>query len=325
MSVATSEFSCQVSPEVAHSFVANFFGEVDLGHQSRNRCFQRVAEQLSRHPGGTLPEKLSAPNDYIAMDRLMNRPETTHAAVLTPHCQRTLEKMRAHPGVVLILHDTTELNYTGKKALGLPKIGNGTTCGYLCHNSLAVEPQQREVFGLVQQILHKRETVGKKEGVKAKRERLTRESRLWSKAVLALPAAPQGQRWVDVCDRGADLFEFLATEKQQGRACLVRSTHNRRVLLGPAAEVAPGEHVEGQQAKLHDYLRTLPAVGDQRSKEFYDRVQEKERRATLCVSFAEVQVLPPHVKRGEYEETPLRAWAVRVWEASPSEKGTKLE
>ena len=44
-------------------------------------------------------------------------------------------------------------------------------------NSLAVDPDSRDVFGLVSQLLHQRVAVGKKEGVKQKRERATRESR----------------------------------------------------------------------------------------------------------------------------------------------------
>lgn len=317
MPAPSTTFPSEVAEDIAQGFVPAYFGDVDLGHRSRNRCFQRVAEQISRHPGGTLPDKLSAPNDYIAMDRLMNRPETTHAAVLTPHCQRRLEKMRAHAGVVLILHDTTVLDYSGKKALGLSALGNGHGSGYLCHNSLAVDPQQRDVLGLVSQILHQRVAIGKKEGVKAKRQRSTRESRLWSRAVAELPAAPEGKRWVDVCDRGADLFEFLATEQSLGRLCVVRSAHNRRIWVGHDGQ--------GEKARLHDYLRTLPAVGERRGKEIYDRVLEKERKAKLCVSYAAVAIVPPHVKKGEYENKPIRAWAVRVWEESPPAKGTKRE
>lgn len=317
MPTAATEYPLEVPEQVAQGFMADYFGKVDLGHHSRNRCFQRVAEQISRHPGGTLPDKLSTPNDYIAMDRLMNRPETTHAAVLAAHRQRTLEKMRAHAGVVLILHDTTVLDYSGKKALGLSALGNGHGSGYLCHNSLAVDPQRRDVLGLVSQILQQRLAVGKKEGVKAKRERRTRESRLWSRAVADLPVAPQGQRWLDVCDRGADLFEFLATEQSLGRCCLVRSAHHRSIHVG--------HDDPGDKTRLHDYLRTLPAVGDRRSKEIYDRVLEKERTATLCVSYAAVKIVPPHVKKGEYDNQPIRVWAVRVWEESAPAKGTKLE
>jgi hypothetical protein len=50
-----------------------------------------------------LPDKMGSPACYAAMDRLMNREETTHARVLASHRERTLAKMQASPGVVLIL------------------------------------------------------------------------------------------------------------------------------------------------------------------------------------------------------------------------------
>ena len=313
----TEEYPTELAPEVARGFVADYFGDVDLGHRSRNRCFRRVAEQIGRHPGGTLPDKLSDPNDYVAMDRLMNRPETTHAAVLASHRQRTVEKMRACAGAVLILHDTTVLDYSGKKSLGLSAVGNGHGSGYLCHNSLAVDPQQRDVLGLVSQILHQRVAVGKKEGVKAKRERQSRESRLWSRAVAEMPALPEGKHCVDVCDRGADLFEFLATEQSLGRRCLVRSAQNRSIRVGHDGQ--------GKRKLLHDHLRTLPAAAEKRAKEIYDRALGAERKARLCVSYAAVEILPPHVRKGEYDKVPVKAWAVRVWEQAPPANGTKLE
>lgn len=307
----------EVTEKQAHGFVSAYFGDVDLGHQSRNRCFARVAQPISRHPGGTLPDKLSNPADYAAMDRLMNRPETTHASVLTPHCQRTVEKMRACAGAVLILHDTTVLDYSGKKSLKLAAVGNGHGTGYLCHNSLAVDAQNRDVFGLVSQILHQRVRAPRREGVKKKRARQSRESRLWSRAVEDLPAAPAGKHWVDVADRGADLFEFLATEQRLGRCCVVRSAHNRRVRLGHDGQ--------GERALLHTHLRTLPAVGETHRKEIYDRPLECQRVATLRVAYAAVEILPPHVRKGEYDPVPIWAWAVRVWEEKPPANAAKLE
>jgi hypothetical protein len=317
MQTTATEYPIEVAQEVSQGFVANYFAKVDLGHQSRNRCFERVAQQISRHPGGTLPDKLSDPADYAAMDRLMNRPETTHTSVLTPHYQRTREKMEAHQGVVLILHDTTELDYSGRKTLKLSAVGNGHGSGYLCHNSLAVDPERRDVFGLVSQILHQRVAVGKKESVAKKRARQTRESRLWSRAVEACPQAPADKHWVDVCDRGADLFEFLATEQRLGRRCVVRSKSNRRIRIGHDGN--------GANALLHDWLRKLPAVGAAHTKEIYDRGQEKERTAKLHVSYGAVEILPPHVKRGEYDKIPIKAWAVRVWEKASPETKDPLE
>jgi len=58
-----------------------------------------VAQQISRHPGGTLQDKLSNTADYHAMDRLMNRSETTHERVLAAHRERTLAKMQADESI----------------------------------------------------------------------------------------------------------------------------------------------------------------------------------------------------------------------------------
>src|SRR5262245_5531228 len=98
-------------PTLETPFGQTHFGGCDLGHQQRNRCLVKIADAIYRHPGGTLPHKLHAPKDYKAMDRLMHRPEVTHAAVLAGHRQRTLDRMRQTAGPVLVLHDTTELDY----------------------------------------------------------------------------------------------------------------------------------------------------------------------------------------------------------------------
>jgi hypothetical protein len=317
MQTANPDYPVEVPEATARGFVASYFGEVDLGHKSRNESFARVAQQISRHPGGTLPDKMGDKNKYTAMNRLVNRAETTHASVLAPHRERTLEKMHACTKAVLIVHDTTVFDFSGRKSLGLAPVGNGHGTGYLCHNSLVVDAENREVLGLLSQVLHQRVPVPRGEGVKKKRERKSRESRLWSRTVEDLPPVPQRKHWVDVADRGADLFEFLATEQRLGRSCVVRSAHNRRVRIGHDGHGAP--------ALLQTHLRTLPAMGESHCKKIYDRKLECERQATLRVTYAEVEILPPHVRKGEYDLTPIRAWAVRVWEEKPPENAAKLE
>src|ERR1700689_2153369 len=137
------------------SFGETHFAAANLGHQERNRCLVKIADLLHRHPGGTLPHKLHAPKDYKAMDRLMNRPEVTHGAVLQAHHERTLALLRQAEGPMLILHDTTELDYSGLTSITeLGSIGGNLGRGYLCHNSLAFDPRRGPVLGLAPQILH---------------------------------------------------------------------------------------------------------------------------------------------------------------------------
>src|SRR5947209_3926375 len=198
--------------------VVTEMGQCSLGHQRRSARLADSARRISQHPGGSLPEKLADPAAYRATLALMNHPATTHAAVLQPHIQATRQRMAEAAGTVLIVHDATELDYSGQTTLAsMGPIGNGGGQGYECHNSLAVDAHSGDLLGLVCQQLHSRVRKPAAEGVRASRERASRESRLWIQAVQAIGPAPEGCHWVDVCDRGADTFEFLEYQCQHQR------------------------------------------------------------------------------------------------------------
>lgn len=291
------------------SFGETHFGGADLGHRLRNRCLVKIADAIHRHPGGTLPKKLHAPEDYKAMDRLMNRPEVTHQAVVLPHCQRTLEQMRQADGPVLVLHDTTELDYSGLHSIAdLGSIGGNLGRGYLCHNSLAFDPKQHRVLGLAHQILHARQLVGRQEGVAHKRQRQSRESRLWPRAVQAIGPAPADRLWVHVADRGSDTFEHLAQHVQAGSSFVIRSSGRRKV--------QPGHDGVNKARSLRRYARSLPVQGN-KPVVIGARAKQSEQHAAVGIAFAPVLVHPPHVKRGNYEKRPLPLWLVVVRELEP--------
>jgi hypothetical protein len=299
------------------SFGELHFGQAALGHRRRSQCLVRIASGIYRHPGGTLPAKLHQPSAYKAMDRLMNRPEVTHAAVLGPHRRRTLAQLRRRAAVVLIVHDTTELDYSGLRSIAdLGPIGGGHTRGYLCHNSLAIDPQRQEVLGLANQILHRRRHVGRKEPVRAKRERPDRESRLWVDGVAAVGPAPEGCSWVHVADRGADTFEFLGRPWGPWDGFVMRSKVNR--------VIRRGHDPQGAAGYLHTYARTLPLRG-RREVRVSARPGQPGRQAVVALSFAAVLLWPPHVCRGLYDKRPLPLWVVRVAEVSPPRGAKPLE
>ena len=291
------------------SFGEKHFGEAALADPRRRSCLVRIADRIYRHPGGTLPMKLHDPKDYKAMVRLMNRPEVTHASVLASHRHVTLATMRQAEGLVLVIHDTTELDYTGLLSIGtLGSIGNGGRRGYLCHNTLAFDPARHEVLGLANQILHHRRLVGKKEKLKAKRERADRESRLWVEGVNAIGSAPVGCRWIHVADRGADSFEFLACLAATGDGYVLRSKTERCIRRG--------HDPEGPKDFLHAYARTLP-LHERRQVVISARAGRPERQATVAVAFAPVLLALPRLRRGDYDKRPLAVWVVRVSEIDP--------
>lgn len=141
--------------------------------------------------------------------------------------------MEQHDGVRLLIHDTTELDYPGKRhsLKHLGPIGKGGRPGLLGHNTVVVEPRRRELWGLANQILVRHHRAPKGETRRAKRRRPTRERRIWKRGSEALGPVPAGRRWIDGCDRGADRFESIDHKHQQGQRYLVRSRSNRRVLV----------------------------------------------------------------------------------------------
>jgi hypothetical protein len=224
--------------------------------------------------------------------------------------------LRHADGPMLLLHDTTELDYSGLASIAnLGSIGGNLGRGYLCHNSLVFDPRQRQVLGLAHQILHCRQLVGRKEGVKAKRDRNSRESRLWTRALTAIGPAPVGQLWVHVADRGADTFEHLAKHVTEGSSFVIRTLGKRRM--------RPGHEGQGPQQTMRDYAASLPLHGCKQVL-IGARQGSSERRAKVSVAFAPVQVLPPHVRRGDYVKQPLPLWVVVVREPKAPKGRTPL-
>jgi hypothetical protein len=68
--------------------------------------------------------------------------------VLQPHGDRTLQRMREHPGTVVVAGDITELDFTSRKSLRgqLGRIGDGRGYGYECFNLLAIRADTTEAL-----------------------------------------------------------------------------------------------------------------------------------------------------------------------------------
>jgi hypothetical protein len=291
------------------SFGSLHFGGARLGDVRRTRRLVQAADAIVQHPGGTLPQKLHDPYPLDGVYRLANRKEVTHEAVLEPHRQRTLRAMREAEGPVLVIHDTTELDYTSLTSLtGLGQIGNGRGRGYECHNALAVHAPTRAVLGLANQILARRDTVGKGESRQARRDRETRESRLWKRGSEAVGPAPEGALWVDVCDRGADVFEYIAYKHESSGHYIVRSKHDR--LCTVLVDGAP------RRRKLHGYARALEPLGG-RYVSVAARDGHPARRAKVLVAAGGVELVAPKQPRGDHgpEPLPLRVVVLREVEA----------
>jgi hypothetical protein len=306
------------------SFGERTFSGIDLGDARRTARLIQAADDMCRHPGGTLPDKFPKPADLRAFYRLMNCETVTHDLLLGAHTEDTRCRVAAcGTDVVLVIHDGTELDYTSRQALSecMGQIGKGTGRGYVCHNSLAVRlcvnPTQGtvvpETLGLLSQILHRRPRVRKDETHKEARERVSRESRLWRRGVERCGPTPAGVRCVDVSDSLSDTFEYMAYEVEQDRLFVLRAKENRR-LAEPI----------GEEAYLFDAVRTVKAMG-QRTLKVPTSPGRKARITQVQIAFTPVCIAPPNRKSGDYAPVPLNLWAVRVWEPNTPADEEPLE
>ena len=132
--------------EPKKSFGEQNFGGCDLGDERRSQRLPQLADEMHRHPGGSLPEKLSRQRDLDSFYRLCEADEVTHAAVIEQHRQKTLQYLQASEDFVLAISDATELDYTThhKVAENLGQIGKGTARWPWSKSSSQPKPNGKE-------------------------------------------------------------------------------------------------------------------------------------------------------------------------------------
>jgi Transposase DNA-binding len=288
-------------------FGLQHFQGCDFGDARLTRRAVLSAAVILKHPGGTLPHKLPA-NELLGFYRLVNNSKVTHQKMLQGHQMRVFERIRqAVDGggirVLLLISDTTELDWSGLESADLGSIGNGGGQGLLCHNVLAYDFDRHQVIGLANQVMHKRRDVRKGETARQKREDPQRESRLWKRALVDFPAPPQGQLQVNICDRGSDTFENIEFWESQSRKYVIRSKSNRKIDRDQSGEII----------RLHDLARGLNRAG-RRTIEVSENHGQPGRLATVEIAYSPVVLPAPKCRRGEHSDQPAKAWVVHVRE-----------
>jgi hypothetical protein len=284
------------------------FDQAELGDQRRTRRAVKVAAQMVRRPGDSIPGQAATWPATKASYRLFDQEEVTFEALNQGHWRAVRQEAACRP-VVLMIEDTTKLDFTGHPATAdLGPIGDGGGRGLMLHSTLAVDPAGAgDVLGLAYQMLFCREEAPPDETRIQRRHRL-REFRIWVQSVRAIGESPAGSRWIHVCDRGADGFELFDACRQTHVDCVIRLAQDRRC--------APGHEAATPCEGLMHWARTLPACGQQ-TVQLRRRPQRSPREACLSVAYSAVTLFPPWLDRSKGEPWP--GWVVRVWEpATPA-------
>ncbi len=251
-------------------------------------------------------------SDLKAGYRLIDSDQATFANIGDPHRQAT---KNCPPGTWLIVSDTTEVEFgRDNKARGLGPLGRGSGRGFLLHSGLMVHPTTREVRGLAGQVVRCRKPAPKGETGLARLKR-NRESELWGQLAEQIGPPPEGARFVFVCDRGADDFEYLCRLLHQRHDWLIRVARSNRKVS-----------VSGEKTSLDEALEQMPVAG---SYELTYRLPTGgERTAKMEVRFGLVGLLAPHFRSPWLKASGIEmiaTWVVMARETHPPRDVEPLE
>jgi hypothetical protein len=275
------------------------FGNCQLGDQRRTRRAVKFAAQVAADPSGSTPEQTEKWSDCKAAYHLLDREETTFAALAGPHWGRTKGTFQGH---ILLIDDTTDVCFGQRSIAGMGMINDQHHPGFLLHSSLAVQADSGEVLGLAgQTIRHRRRC--QKQHSRQRIKRADRESRIWGDVIDLVGPPAEGVLLTHVCDRGADNFEVYCHLVQQRSAWVIRAAQNDRLILTP----------QGEKQRLDDYLDTLSPAGSY-ALELRATAQRSGRTARLEVRFGPLSMPRPHDTSAWVKESGIRQIAMHVVE-----------
>jgi hypothetical protein len=301
----------------------NFEGAT-LGDVRRTRRVVRVATEMVATPGASLPQIAHTHTDVKATYALLAHASSTPEHLQAGHRALVQDAMHEGTAPVLLVEDTTVLSWAGSAPVpGLGPIGDsrGGLQGFHLQSVVAVRwagapdptvPQRPalELLGVADQQFHVRTPAPPNETARPEgsqpfvRQQRWRESELWTQSTEHLGPAPApgtGPRWVRVCDRGADVYEFLESCRAAGHGYVVRAAQNRALVDG---------------LPLMDTLRALPAETTL-TLPLRARPKVPARVATLHVAATRVTLRAPRRPGQPAGRRPgLPCTALRVWEAA---------
>lgn len=208
------------------------FAGVNLGDQRLNTRCQHIAESILANPSMSFPKQMASKNDLKGLYRFYVNDQVSHEELLRPHRENTVRRCQVEP-VVLVVQDTTVLNFKAELQ-GLGHIdGSAWKCGMLAHSSYAISARDKKPLGLLyQQIIVRKKKVAKNESAAQRQER-KKESAKWTTGLFASKEAlPTHEKVIQVCDREADIYDFIRQIKELGQGFDIRCAQNRSTETG---------------------------------------------------------------------------------------------
>ncbi|WP_305424172.1 IS4 family transposase [Photobacterium leiognathi] len=262
------------------------FGQADLNDPRRTQRLVALATSLAEQPGIPISKLIISPADMEGAYRFIHndqiKAEDIAEAGFYVTAQEAFEQQ-----TLLALEDTTSLSYSHhsiQDTLGHSNQGNRHRAMFV-HSTLLFAPETHTVVGLIEQQRWTRDI--EKRGQRhqhATRPYKEKESYKWEQASrhVAERLGEKMSEVISVCDREADLFEYLTYKHEQQQRFIVRSMQSRCI--------------EEHDNRLYDYASKLLSAGSKELK-IPQKGGRKSRTAHLDIKYAPVTLKSPANKK----------------------------
>jgi hypothetical protein len=292
------------------------FRAVALGDKRLEQRLQVVAEDLAARPQAPINQASADWAATKAAYRLFANPKAAEEKIFAAHRTCTVQRLQGQP-VVLAIQDTTYLNYSHHpQTKGLGPIGDSRSDaqGLIMHSTLVVPPEGLPL-GLLTQEIWARPSYSRQSARERKNTAIEQKgSYRWVAALQETVAwVPASSQVVTLCDREADIYEFLVEAHRLEAQFVLRAAWDRHVAHEDFPRLWP--LLEGQA--VAGYLTIdLPA-----------RETRPQRQARLALRFTAVTLEPPQRHRAAVPNPlpSLSVYAVHVKEVAPPAEEPAIE
>lgn len=307
-------------PEVSarRSSLVKEMASGELGDQRLHERRDRLMALLEQHPDAGFPDACADDAEVEALYRFLRNRRVSLEALIQPHVDATRRRCAA-VGEVLVLHDTTDMVFTGETSrAGLARLGHGRQ-GFWLHTALTVSADGlRAPLGVLSLMPFIRKT--RPPGTtRTWRERIAdpdKESQCWADGVGVARARLGAEvAAIHVMDRGADSYELFAALLTQGDRFVVRLAQDRNVVAPDGAETLTVAAPPTARC-VREVTVTARRTGNRPQRSVKQHPPRAGRVATLHVAARHFAVQRPHGLPATLPRS-LAVNVVYVWEATP--------
>ena len=297
--------------EDARAWSEAIFGSIELGDKRLTRRLTQIGKQLSLMPGNSLSESCEGEDALVEGSYRFLRNKRVNANQIADGGYHVTGLLSQSIPTLLAIEDTTTLSYTHQVKESLGDLGGPvekSSRGFHVHTTMLMDAEKEKTLGLIAQERWCRELEERgKKNHRRVRPYEEKESYKWEKNTIKLESR-LGSKMVDVisvCDREADIFEYIQYKLDHNQRFIVRASHNRKL--------------EGSKGYLFHILSSAVTLGTY-TVEIAQKLNRKKRQATLELKATSVTFSPSERRAPDARKLkPITLNVVIAQEITPSE------